>query len=237
MSEVKGLWSFKVLVVLQGVPVASPSESVLHKQAVAEVAALQLVGRCLATIGIACAGSRLYDGHAAFLPDAGIVERVDVYGHSQGVLGQPFAARHLAEAEAGGVVGRHRALVVSIIVIDECHALYGVAGFVETAEDVEQVRRYGFVAHQLTLLRMSVGIAMKHTEKAQVGTCHRASLRIALASHTTEHLVAEGIDAESLRHLASDRKATDEKKEKQGNVMSHIIFNFRKLRLLGVKGE
>ena len=47
-----------------------------------------------------------------------------------------FRPGYESEVEARRVVGVHRCLVVGVVVVNEHHALYGVAGFEEVAEKV-----------------------------------------------------------------------------------------------------
>ena len=153
----------------------------------------------LAAVGILLACCRLDEsGAVAALADAGVIEWVDVDGHAHGVLGQALTARNGAEAEARGVVGRHRLLVVSIIVIDQLHALDGIAGLIELLEDVDEIVGDALVAHQLASVFTALGIVVHDGEMTQVGTGDGAILGERATLHVGEDGLTQRVDGETI---------------------------------------
>jgi len=87
---------------------------------------------------------------------------------------QPPVACHGAVVEARRVVGRHRALIVGIVVVHEPDALYGVAGLIQLPEDVEQVVGNELVAHQLAAMLTPILVDVQHPQVAQFVEAHGA---------------------------------------------------------------
>ena len=80
-----------MLIVFARFPVASPFESVLGEEAVQEVAATDGVGMRLRAVDVGPSGGGLHEeGAVGASLDVGVVERVDVYCHATGMVGQCF---------------------------------------------------------------------------------------------------------------------------------------------------
>ena len=68
-----------MLIVLDGLPVATPLETMLYKESVAEVAFRNLILELLTAVNIGLACSRLYQECAILLAaHTGVIERIDV---------------------------------------------------------------------------------------------------------------------------------------------------------------
>ncbi len=159
---------FKVLIVLQRAPVASPAEATLFEEAIAEVGVVYLARYVLAMVSVAGIGGTLGRSDlTATQIEAGIVERVDVHGHTEAVVRERLTACHTPVAEAGCIVVGHRTPVIGIVFVYQTHTGYGIAGLVETAEDVEQVIGNEAVAHHFALLDLTLEIVMGKAEIAQ----------------------------------------------------------------------
>ena len=190
---------FKVLIIFLGAPIAAPRKAVRLEETIAEITLSNLIGMILAAVGILLACCRLDEsGTVAALADAGVIEWVDVDGHAHGVLGQALTARNGAEAEARGVVGRHRLLVVSIIVIDQLHALDGIAGLIELLEDVDEIVGDALVAHQLASVFTALGIVVHDGEMTQVGTGDGAILGERATLHVGEDRLIQRVDGKTI---------------------------------------
>lgn len=197
--------TFKVLIVLQRAPLSAPFEAVLDEQTVAQVALRYFVRPPLFAVGIAARRGRLYDGAAVLtLLDAGVVQRVDVDGQAQRVLRQFLRTGNGPEVEAAGVVVRHRAFVVSVVVVDQPHPLYWVLILEQNLKDFFQVVGYHFVTYQLAIVYLAVAAIVRQPQIAQFCTRHAAVAAIRFTLHPLEHLVADGVDAEGLSADAAE---------------------------------
>ena len=117
----------EVLVILAMFPVATPSETFLLEEPVAEVALLDHISMVLAAVEIRSCGSWLYHFLAILqMLMIGIVESVDVDGKSSAMLRNDLSMRYEAEVEAGGVVIPHRLFIVCIPVVDKSHSFYRI---------------------------------------------------------------------------------------------------------------
>ena len=105
-----------MLVILAGGPVTAPVEAGLGEEAEAEVVMVYLVGEVPIAIAIGLGGGGLDEERAivAYLIIR-IIERVDVYGQSTGMLREIVGGSNVAVAEARRVVVAHLRLVVGII--------------------------------------------------------------------------------------------------------------------------
>ena len=157
-----------MLVVLEGTPRASPLETVLGEEAVAEVTLGNLILERLAAIDVWTSSRRL-DEQGAVLPSfyAGVVEGIDVDCHSQRVIREFLTALNRTIAIARGVVSLHGALVVVVVVGDRTDALNGIFRFVEGFEDFAQVVRYLPVTDDDALLRLPLEVDMLHFQRVE----------------------------------------------------------------------
>ena len=117
----------EVLVILAMLPVATPSETFLLEEPVAEVALLDHISMVLAAVEIRSCRSWLYYFLAIFqVLMIGIVKGVDVDGKSSAMLRNDLGMRDESEVEAGGVVIPHRPFIVCIPIVDKPHSLYRI---------------------------------------------------------------------------------------------------------------
>ena len=160
-----------MLIVLQGAPAATPAEAMLDEETIAEVARRDLITEASGAVGVWTASLGLHKERAV-LPAAhtGIVQRIDVDGHTSGMVRQLARTCDGTIAVARRVVGLHGALVVVTIVGDGTDALNGVTGTVELGEYLAQVGRDGFVANDDALLRTSLEIDMLYAEGVEHDT-------------------------------------------------------------------
>lgn len=179
-----------MLVVFDTVPGAAPDEAVLCEETVAEVALHNLVGKVSGTVDVGLAIGGL-DNHCAVFPvtDVGVVERVDVYCQSSGMIGEFFGAGHRAVAKAAGVVVAHLAFVVGIVFIWQAHALDRVVVLVELTEDIDELFGNELVADHLTMTSLTVLIPVQQSQVSQVGAFYVGILHIGL----TLHLLPDGV--------------------------------------------
>lgn len=108
-----------------------------------------------------------------------------------------FRPGYESEVEARRVVGVHRCLVVGVVVVNEHHALYGVAGFEEVAENVGKVVADVLVAHNFTQLYFSVGVVVQHFKVAQLRAWNGAVFLERLPVDALEDGVAYGFACEA----------------------------------------
>jgi hypothetical protein len=183
---------------------------VLKEETVEEVASDNLIGIDGLAVDVAAGGGGL-DHRALHI---GVVEGIDVDGEALSVLGELLRAADGPETETAGVVVAHGTLVGGIVVVDETHALNGVAGLVELAEDGDEVGGNGAMADELSAMGTALTVDMGHGEVAEVAERNRARGRIALALHALVHGGGDGIDTKSLRKggKRKDEKKEDEKK-------------------------
>lgn len=187
-----------MLIVLERAPVAAPGESVLSEETEAEVAVGDFVGVGSVAVYVRVSCLRLNLRFPVARLDTGIIERIDVHGESHAVGGEFLRACHGAVAETGGVVGGHRRLVLSAIVVDEHHALDGVAGVVELAEDGHEIVGDAAVTDEFAELDMAVERAVKQAQVAQVGTRDAAVGGERFAVNALEGGVVYLVDGETL---------------------------------------
>ena len=110
---------FEMLIILQRTIVAAPSEAVLLEETVCKVVTVNLVFECLGAVSILSAlfGADLIRAVLAALY-VGIVERIDVNGFAETVVGKLLRSCYGAVVEASGVVMLHRPYVVSSVIVD-----------------------------------------------------------------------------------------------------------------------
>lgn len=159
-----------MLVVFQRTPAASPRKSVLRKQAVGKVVAVNLVFELFASIGILAAflgiDNCLSVGAVLYV---GVVKRVDVNGFAQTVLRQFLRACYCSVVEARRVVMIHRCHVVGIVVVNQLHALNGVVGIIQFAEYLNQIVGYILMANHLASHYPSINCVVQQLQIAQLG--------------------------------------------------------------------
>lgn len=109
------LWSFlEMLVVLHAAPVAAPMEAEGLEHPFAEVRFVDFVGEGFGAINVVGGCCRLNGGAS----DTGVLQRVDVDSHAEGVSRQGFGSSDGAVVETRGVVCLHGGLVGSVEFID-----------------------------------------------------------------------------------------------------------------------
>lgn len=191
--------TFKVLIVLERAPRTAPRKAVLDEQPVAQIALVDHVSLPAVAADVFPRRGRLYRGGAVGqLPDAGVIERVDVDSQSLGVLREFLGAGNGAVVEAAGVVGPHRAFVVGIIVVNQPHPLYRIFVFVQLLKDFLQVVGNHFITHNLADADVAQSVVVRQLQVAQLGAGNGAAILIRLALHTLEHGVAQRVDGERL---------------------------------------
>ena len=154
-----------MLVVLFRLPVTSPVETMLYKEAIAKVASFYFIGEPGLAIDIGPACRRLYYKGAVLLArDTRIIEWIDVDGHALRMFRQPLAACYLAIAVTRRVVVLHRTLIVVAILRDGTYALNGIFGFVEFSKDVTQVISDSLVANDCALVGYPIAVNVLHRQ-------------------------------------------------------------------------
>ena len=196
-----------MLVVLHSAPSATPAEAVGCEELVGLVG----MGDLMVERGVAVGVARGSGGLDAAAPPngahAGIVERVEVDGASEGVFGEPRLSLHLAVAEAARVVGPHGPLVVGPEVVDEPDALNGIACVVELPEDLRCLSGDGLVADQFAKADAAVETIVEHLDIAQVGTRHPAAGGVRESPHPGKHIVGDRLRHEAaLQSVAADSR-------------------------------
>ena len=186
-----------MLVVFQRTPATSPRKSVLCKQAVGKVVAINLVFELFASIGILAAflGVDNCLSVRAVLY-VGVVKRVDVNGFAQTVLRQFFRTCYSSVVEARRVVMIHRCHVVGIVVVNQLHALNGVVGIIQFAEYLDQIIGYVLMANHLASHYPSVGCVVQQLQIAQLGAWQCAVGFVRFAVYSGKELAVYGLLAE-----------------------------------------
>ena len=150
-----------MLIVFKRPPVAAPGESVLCKEAIDQVLVGDLVFETTLAIGVGTSCFRLDDECAVFTPfHVGIVERVDVDGHTEGVSRKLIRTINDTITEARRVVGLHRQFIIGVVVVDGTYTLDGVSLAVEFVEDFAQVVGDSLVADDFSLSCVSLEVNM-----------------------------------------------------------------------------
>ena len=188
---------FKVLVVFQRTPAASPCKSVLCKQAVGKVVAINLVFQLFASIGILAAflgvDNCLSVGAVLYV---GVVKRVEVNGFSHTVLRQFLRACYCSVVEARRVVMIHRCHVVGVVVVNQLHALNGVVGIIQFAEYLNQIVGYVLMTNHLASHYPSVSCVVQQLQIAQLGAWQGAVGFVRLSVYACKELAVYCLLAE-----------------------------------------
>ena len=100
------------------------------------------------------------------------------------MLGKLAHTGFLAVVEAGGVVSRHRGLVVPAEIVDEPDAPDRIAGLVQIPENGQEILGDGLVAYQLPDLPMAFEIDIGEPQIAKVGERNLRIVRVGDAAHT-----------------------------------------------------
>ena len=128
--------------------------------------------------------------------DVGVLERVQVHGPSIGVLG-PRRRRSRAQpaVERGGVVRRHRRLVVTAEIVDQRHPPDRERGVVEQPEHRHDVLGDRGVHHHLTDVGLAVEADVAHREIPQVGVAHGTARMHRASVHATPDPSVDQVDS------------------------------------------
>lgn len=158
---------FKVLIILHTSPCPTPLKAMPQKETVTEVTLLNLIGSDAGTvdIGNSSAGQNLHLSVPQFA-HIRVIQRVDVNSQATSMKREFPSRRYGAITEATGVIGSHRALIITPKIVYQPNGGDGITVFVQLAEDVKQSRGYLFMAHHFTTTNMSLCITMKHAEIA-----------------------------------------------------------------------
>ena len=181
-----------MLVVLEGAPGASPGETMLEKEPVAEVAGFYFISERARAVGIGLAVGGLHVLRTVLaVAHIRVIAGIDVDGQSTGVVGELLRVGHVAVAEAAGVVVAHLSLVVGIVVVGQSDALDGVVLGIELAEDGYELVGNQLVADHLALVRPVVVVPMLHPEVAEVAATDVGVVDVGLALHAEPHGVGD----------------------------------------------
>lgn len=167
----------EMLIVLDGIPVATPFEPVLHEQTVAEVALRDLVLELLLAVDIGFTRSGLDKDGTVLLPAyTRVVERIDIDGKTTGMIRELGTAFHHPVAVARGVVGTHRSLIIIPILRDRTHALNRIFRLVKLREDLLQVLRNRLVTDKDTHLCLPLPVDMLNMQGVEDNTVRLPAL-------------------------------------------------------------
>lgn len=188
----------EMLVIFAGFPRSTPTETVLQEESAEQVVAGDFIRIPCRTVAIPDSGDGRYlPGAVGSLLAVGVVERVDVYRHTIGMTGQGgLTTGSGTVVEAGAVVGLHGAFVVGTVSVYDFHALYGIGGTVEGAEDVQEVGDNGAMAYHLSYSYATVTVVMEHTQIAQLTTGDGGLMTIGGGGHGAKEGVGEGVGGE-----------------------------------------
>ena len=190
-----------MLPVFHSAPGTAPTETVLEEEAVEQVALLYLIRERLSAVDVSGSGNWLDDTLPVLACiDIGIVEGVDIDGHSQSMLGEFFGTRDGTIAETRGVVVTHGTLITGLVIIDEPDALDGILLAVELTEDVDEILGDGLVAHHLTHMLTPFGIDVRQPQIAEICPRYRTALGIGTTQHTLEHGIGNRLNSKRLSH-------------------------------------
>ena len=104
----------EMLIVFHTAPVSSPTEAERLENLLTEVGFVDFVGEGFGAIHVVGGRCRLNGGTS----DTGVLQRVDVDSHAEGVSRQGFGSSDGAVVETRGVVSLHGGLVGSVEFID-----------------------------------------------------------------------------------------------------------------------
>lgn len=186
-----------MLVVFQRTPATSPCKSVLRKQAVGKVVAINLVFELFASVGILAAflwvDNCLSVGAVLYV---GVVKRVEVNGFSHTVLRQFLRACYCSVVEARRVVMIHRCHVVGIVVVNQLHALNWVVCIIQFAEYLNQIVGYVLMTNHLASHYPSVCCVVQQLQIAQLGAWQGAVGFVRLSVYACKELAVYCLLAE-----------------------------------------
>ena len=168
-----------MLVILEGTPVAAPGKSPFDEQLVTQVGFVYLVREGLFPVYKGCRIGR----KNRFIPNIRILQRVDVHGETQRVLGKGFSAGHRPVIETGCVVGGHRYVIRPSKIVNQADAPDGIPGRVQLPEDGKEVIGNQLVANELPDLHVSFEVNVGQPEIAQFLKRNGCADRITDAPH------------------------------------------------------
>lgn len=181
--------SLKMLVVLHATPTATPAETIRFERLFAKVIVINFVGELFATVNVV-GGCGRTDTRAF---DTGILQWVDVDGHTEGMLREPPRTGYGAVVEARAVVGLHGGFVGGVEVVHQPDAVDGISLCKQGPEDAEQVVGDGLVAHHLALLDATIEVVMIKGEVTELVETDPCRLRQRFALHSGLHGFGDGL--------------------------------------------
>jgi hypothetical protein len=142
---------------------------VTEKEAIGQVATVYLAGERAAAVNVWRGGGGL-DKQLAVgtLLDAGVIERIQVYGQATGMGRELIGSEDGTVAETTGIVGSHLPLIVGVEIVSKPDALDGITRFIELAEDVEEIGGYTFVADHLALADVAFKIVVQELQITEI---------------------------------------------------------------------
>lgn len=181
--------SLKMLVVLQATPTATPTETIRFERLFAKVVVINFVGELFASVHIVSSRGRT-DARSF---DTGILQWVDVDGHTEGMLREPPRTGYGAVVETRTVVGLHGGFVGGVEVVHQPDTIDGISLCKQGPEDAEQVMGDGLVAHHLALLDVTIEVVMIKGEVTELVKADPCRLRQRFALHSGLHGFGDGL--------------------------------------------
>ena len=162
------LLPLKMLIVLQRAPVTAPTETISSKEPITQVATADFIPEQLFPVHIRLAGFGLDKQCTILLPaHTGVVQRIDVNGHSPCVFRQFGTAFHHAVTVTRSVVGPHRTFVIVTIFRDGPDTFNGIFLLVELFEDSTQVVGNEVVTDNNPFLGTSLEVDVLHSQRIE----------------------------------------------------------------------
>ena len=139
----------------------------LGKQLVTQVLTVNLIWKIRTAVCVFFCILRRNQHFSVFCAHIGIVQRIDVYGTSIGVIGELRLAGYGSVVETGGIVVRHGQFVVCIVLINQPYLLNGILVFIQFAENIQQILRNRLIADKFSLLNLRLKIIVQNMDVSQ----------------------------------------------------------------------
>ena len=150
-----------MLVILAAVPRPAPLKAMLDKQLVTQVLPVNLIWKIRTAVCVFTCILRRNQHFSVFCAHIGIVQRIDVDGTSIGMIGELRLAGYGSVIKAGGIVVRHRQLVVCVVRVNQPYLLNGILVFIQFAENIQQILRNRLIADEFSLLNLRLKIIVQ----------------------------------------------------------------------------
>ena len=148
---------------------SAPGEAMLFEQLITQIILVDLIREGSVSVRIHCCTLRRYPFAAVLvIAHIRIIERIDVDGQPQRVLGERRRSFHRAIVKTGGIIIFHGGEIVSAVFVNQKYFFQLIFVAIQFIKDLRQVLRNVFVTDQLPFCRISFKIIMPYVHIAQI---------------------------------------------------------------------